>query len=294
MSESQTIRDLVYFDFNKAASIYSQLHGGYTEQILATRTNEREGSAGLPTPLLNFGVKGSKSVGETETISLHHYLLTAIMDALFKEGKAVDLNQSFKSGSVDEDRVRTAVEKHQYVRVEGKSEFQFFQNIQRLTSGMVEILPILGEKSANRQERKAQKERLEAFSRIIDMIWPGRNHLAIQPFESFTKFRVYSNLKVECFVDPDIDNVLFHYGSKPNINLTVFGLCTSRPSGKPRTDSLFAQEDSKSVVKGGAEIVAGIQQMFSLIAPLEQVGQLAHYPSIVVYPVAVYRTIADS
>ncbi|MDE2638373.1 MAG: hypothetical protein OXI30_18545 [Chloroflexota bacterium] len=243
---------------------------------------------------MNFGVRGSKSEGETETLNLHHYLLTAIMDALFKKGKAVDLNQTFKTGSVDANLVRTAVKKHQYVRVEGTSEFQIFQNIQRLTSGMIEILPVLGDKSSNRQERKAQKERLEAFSRIIDMIWPGRNHLAIQPFEDFTEFKVYSNLKVECFVDPDVDNVIFHYGSKPNISLTVFGLCTSRPSGKPRSESLFAQGASQSGAKGAAEIAAGIQQMFSLIAPLEQVGQLAHYPSIVVYPVAVYRTIADS
>jgi hypothetical protein len=71
---------------------------------------------------------------------------------------------------------------------------------------------------------------LEGIRRWIEVFLPGRITLRVYPFEQGPAFQLICNLKRDSFVDADLGNLLFAYGTRPNVKLSVFGLVTSVPA----------------------------------------------------------------
>jgi hypothetical protein len=68
---------------------------------------------------------------------------------------------------------------------------------------------------------------------------PSRINLRIYPFPNCPSFQVLCNLKSECFLDSDLEHLLYGYGNRPNVPLAVFGLITSIPDkAKPTFDPM--------------------------------------------------------
>ena len=77
---------------------------------------------------------------------------------------------------------------------------------------------------------------LRGIRRWIEIFMRDRVVLRVYPFESVPQFHLLANLKSSSFLDADLENVLFAYGARPNLRLSVFGLVTSMP---PQQDVLF-------------------------------------------------------
>ena len=223
---------------------------------------------------------------------MHHDIVVETENALAEAGMLVDMNKEFVSQCPTVELIHAKIGEKPYVRVEGMIEFQDYQRVKRLVSAMAGLLPLLDNNFGQSQSNGATQQILTAFPGIIDMIMPSRNHMALQPFDSLKAFRLFSNLKEDCFVDSDSDNVLFHYGSQPNVKLTVFGLITSAPERTNNRVSLFDVEESQPGDANTMQIKEGFAKVFDAIAPLEMMGQVARHPSVTLYPFAVYRAIS--
>ena len=318
MSQKPFLRDLIYFDFEKTASIASQLEGGLIKEIQESYSQGEELGGGFKAYFLNAGMNVKDTESTLITQGIHHDLLERVERALFKAEVAVDLNQKYQKfdDSVKADEDEAVKELHKilsqkpYVRVEGTSKFQDYHRVKRLIDGISQIEQLQSgipnthgnskrRKGSNKSGNRTLQTREQMIKSIIDLLMPNRNHLFVRPFESLRKFEVVSNLKSDCSVDRDSDNVLFHYGSQPNVKLTVFGLVTSVPSKPSNNNNDNTDKSSKDGPKQisqvsdvSADVVSQVfDEIFEKTKPLEKYGQITHYPSITLYPFAVYRTI---
>lgn len=348
------LRDLIYFDFDKTASIASQLEGGLIKEIQATYSQSREIGGGIGVSLANIGGNANDSRTKLETRGIHHDLLVRVERALESDAKvAVDLNQKYQKfgDSVKTDEDKAVEELHKilsqkpYVRVEGVCRFHDYQRMKTHIDGISKIGKFMGnsardriEKSeayrklqkqieegeeqlksiTDRNQRKTKQRRVdnlkeqldtevdkildqsreqiipdwqaEGIKDIIDILMPNKNNLLIQPFDKPEQFKVISNLKRDCFVDSDSDNVLFHYGSQPNVKLTVFGLVTSIPK---ISNSEIPSDNSSNQSTGDSikQFEQSFNKVFDLTTQIEKFGLFAYYPRVIVYPLAVYYTI---
>jgi len=303
MSQKPFIRDLIYFDFDKTASIISQIDSGLIKEMRDEEVNTREIGGGVDVRLAKIGGKADDTRSKLVVRSTHHDLLVRVEDALFKKDVAVDINTDFSPDKPTIGALHERLAVKRCVRAEGMSTFQDYRRVKECLDGVAQLQSVLGTPNTDRKSRKHKgsskggdrasqtQEQMLAFKSIVDLLMPNRNHLFVQPFESLCEFKIISNLKTECYVDKDPNNVLFHYGSRPNVRLTVFGLVTSVPS-KPSNNNSDNSKTANSSNDGTKQISEVFDQIFDMIAPLEEFGQVTHYPSVTVYPLAVYRTIA--
>ena len=87
------------------------------------------------------------------------------------------------------------------------------------------------------------------------------------PFDLFPQFQILSNLKGEYLVNGNFDNVIYIYGSRPNIKLTVFGVITSCPG----------EIDQRNILN--EEFI------------IEKFFFVPSYPKIAVSPIGIYREV---
>lgn len=153
---------------------------------------------------------------------------------------------------------------------------------------------------------------IEGLRLWIQVFFPDRITVRLFPFEDRPEFQLLGNLKRGSFVDADVGNLLFAYGTQPNIKLTLVGLVTSIPAEKGRPfDSLAGfpevradldrevDEDSSTVdLADGEPDLAGFEKgfrsLFNALDGLDAFSRFARYPNITVYPLAVYRRVPIS
>ena len=135
---------------------------------------------------------------------------------------------------------------------------------------------------------------LDGIQLWINTFMATRINFRIYPFESCPSFQVLCNLKRECFVDQDLEHLLYGYGSRPSVPLSVFGLITALP---PKDGVLF--DPLKEFETAGAlpERVAfekAFRAMFGAMDELEAFVRFFRYPNVTVHPIAVYRTFGTA
>ena len=155
---------------------------------------------------------------------------------------------------------------------------------------------------------KLPEELFDGIRCWIDTLARHRLNLRIVPFERYPELQLIANLKRGCFVDDDLDHLLYGYGAQPNIQLSVFGLVTSVPvideearfniyasdSGSPELDSASGDSEEKS----DSERIAGFERAFRALFPaiqgMEKFTSFHHYPRVILHPIAVYRDISTT
>jgi hypothetical protein len=120
---------------------------------------------------------------------------------------------------------------------------------------------------------------------------PERINFRVYPFESVPEFQVIANLKRDCFVDGNLENILFAYGIRPNVKLTIIGLITSIPS---RNGTEFNPIIQGGTDKGNQDMGKAFQQLFSSMQGVENLVRFSQYPNITIFPLAVYHSISNS
>ncbi len=346
MSERRLIRDLIYFDFEKTASIYSHLAGGLVTEVLDTYGKDTEKEGGVRVPVLSAGATWTDSESSSVKQITHHDLIVSLEEMLTKEEVASDLNDVFTGRTPEIAEIHAEILAKPYVRAEGKCRFHDFQRMKSHMDGINRIFEFINQGALHnlgrigefqklkrqieetednlaqikdRNKRKTQSRQLdklkdefeksledaigadratgipewqvEGIKDIIDFLMPNRNNLLLQPFENLGDFQIILNLKRDCFLDSDLDNVLFAYGSQPNVRLTVFGLVTSMPRIADSVPS-FEEMNTTQTNKGS---IAEFEQLFATVfdatSQVEKFGLFSYYPRVTVYPLAVYRTI---
>lgn len=144
---------------------------------------------------------------------------------------------------------------------------------------------------------KVPPETFEGIRNWIDTLSKHRLNIRLVPFVEHRELQVIANLKRDCFVDEDLDHLLFGYSAQPNIKLSVFGLVTSVPSENPEQDFNIYEGDSSDEDSDEDSDIESVEKAFRALFPairgMEQFTSFHHYPRIVIHPIAVYRTIGE-
>ncbi len=345
------MRDLIYLDAGKAASLLSQVEGGLLQEVRDSDEASVDSKAGLQANLhvlkADFGGSGAERTSRVETRILHHSLLTRLENALFAEGLALNLNREMEKAVVDVTSIRSVTERAPYLLSEGWAVIEDYERLKRRVEHFNPLIDMIArsaraelEKSEVYQstkqqiaeqrrlveairDRKQRQQQLEPLKGVeaqleemldrasaeiskldewlvegiklwVDSFNPGQLHLRIYPFEATPNFQILANLKRDCFVDPDIEHLLFSYGTRPNVKLSVFGLVSSLPpEGGHKFDPMseFALEGNEMGGNEHIQFELGFRQAFAGLQGLEAFGRFDRYPNVTVLPLAVFRSI---
>jgi hypothetical protein len=340
------IKDLIYFDFNKTASIYSQFEGGLRERLSITedKTKERAGGVKVKVPSIaeaSFGMEYVNATSIIESKLLHHDMLNKVEEKLTQLGLIVNLNKEIISSVSSPEDIRTAIGNKPYVIANGWGIIEDYNHILSITqefNNIIEFIAKCGIESvknspeylelqqkleekqkeikgiADRNQRAIEKNKLNAIEKNLESIliskvspvdeWlikgiqkfikvfvPNRINFRIYPFESCPSFQVICNLKHECFVDQDLEHLLYGYSNRPNIPLAVFGLITSLPSNIETRFDPMAEFETEEKLSEKMIVEKAFRNLFSSMDQMEDFVRYSRYPNITIHPLAVFRQL---
>lgn len=348
MPDTKELRDLLYFDIEKASSLLSQFKEGLPTEI--TESEEASGSATGrlfgSLGMLGGEIRGSNTSreGRAQKKILHHDILRRVEGLLFSHGFALDLNEAAKGMDVDGEVLRELIEGVGYVRAEGSVSIEDYSRLQQLAEHFEFIADFISRcnqsalkqsdeyqkqkaqieklhnkiKNINDRNKKAKREAminskqkkldqiieslseevekpdewlLEGIRKWVDIFNPNQTHLRIRPFQSNNDIELISNLKEDCLFDDETRHMIFSYGGRPNLKLTMIGLVTSVPSKEESTFRPTELSGNKRSDAKGFEL--GFKNMFGALDDLDSFSEFSNYPNIKVYPIAVYRKIEN-
>lgn len=144
------------------------------------------------------------------------------------------------------------------------------------------------------KQHQIEEWQVTGINNFIETFLKERINLFVFPFEEFLPFYMLSSLKRHCFIDTDVDNFIYSYGTRPNLKLTVLGLITSLPDPDvilPEFSQKF--EHSKISVSDQLVLEKAFAQIFDGLQGVEGFFSFSHFPNVTLYPIAVYREIAS-
>jgi hypothetical protein len=337
----QVLRDLLYFDFDKAASLWSQLAGGLRERVSVTAEEQSKRTGGVSAGISSWlGGKyeslGSEKQSTLESKVLHHDLLNMLNHHLNEMELVVDLNQKVSREESSPEKIRDALDSKPYVIAEGWAVIEDYQRIQAIAQEFNQIGEFVGTCSAQkdpkvqqllkqREEKQQAVEKakdknaivrlnrelesvekqistlvrnrlqlpekwiLDGITHWIETFMRNRINCRIYPFEDCPSFQLLCNLKRECFVDEDLEHLLYGYSNRPNVPLAVFGLVTSLPRKDDPQFNPMKEFESESTVDATLQFEKGFRDLFDGMEGIESFIRYSRYPNISVHPIAVFR-----
>ena len=107
------IRDLLYLDFEKAASIWSQFEEGLPDRTSITQDVGKTQAAGAKLGVglagANLGVDYIDKKSTLQSKTLHHDILSRVEQRLTKAGLVTDLSASLPEDEASPETIRTAL-----------------------------------------------------------------------------------------------------------------------------------------------------------------------------------------
>ncbi len=170
------LRDLIYFDFGRAASIYSQIEGGLLKETQSGEFQEKDErnirKYDLKIFKSEFGGAAVEKSSQISTRILHHDLLGKLESYLFEEGFGTDLSEL--STEIDLETLHAHVRNASYVRAHGWSIVEDFERLKKISSQHNRLLEFIGRCSMSSGEdtqefRTLAGELDAARKRIIEM-----------------------------------------------------------------------------------------------------------------------------
>ena len=338
------IRDLIYFDANKASSIWSQINQGLNESVTTTIHQESGTTFGGKIGAQGLGAEGKRSSSEkgstTEKLIPHHELLAQLEEAL-ESGKLVtDANGLLKSG-LDVSSVRESAANMPYVRATGKIIFEDYPRLKALAEDFHQISGFLNrcglhdvklsqkaeselkkieslfidlkysvdekDRAKTRKKIAASQKALEAeesdlepaistwlvqgITDWIERFAPHRRLVRMNAVCGEETLQFVGSLKLECFVDQDLDHVLFAYGERPAEDVSIFGLVTNIPLPPKRQEEEIEDESDDDE---DATMSSAFETIFESMSGVYQTMNPVYFPRMALHPIALYRDIRSS
>ena len=338
-----SIKDLIYFDYDKAKSLNSQLNGGLLKQLTKTIEEEsgNDGELGIDIKVFKakIGANDKDKSTRTETIEIYHELLNQIESSLYSNKILVDLNENFENGNRSFNEFLEDVPNFKYIKGTGWSTFEDyerfktimtnFNEIQRLIYGsalennpeimklkeQINDLKIDLKKKPNAQKEIAKlnaleknydneiKRNMQSFfldenfiSRVdtfLETFSANRLNFRLAPFDYFNDFQILANLKSNYLINGNFEDVIYTYGSRPNIKLSVFGVITSSPRKKDEridlNDEYLGYEDGE--LTESDVFVKAFRNVFASFEAFEKFFFVPSYPKIAISPIAINQEI---
>ncbi|RNC83240.1 MAG: hypothetical protein ED557_11095 [Balneola sp.] len=132
------IKDLIYFDQDKASSLLSQFEGGLTKEFHegkeVSENKERTNKVDVKVFQREFGGMDSEKFTRMQTKILHHNLLNQLESFLIDNNMLLDLNQATKEAELDDIVIRSLLEGVSYVRAEGYCTINDFERLKKIMS----------------------------------------------------------------------------------------------------------------------------------------------------------------
>lgn len=133
---------------------------------------------------------------------------------------------------------------------------------------------------------------LDGIKLWIDTFMSNRINFRIYPYELVPSFQVLCNLKRDCFVDQNLEHLLYGYGNRPNVPLAVFGLITSiPPQEKPAFNPMM---EFDNLISEDIAFEKGFREIFGAMENFESFLRYSRYPNITIHPIAVFREFTVS
>jgi len=344
--DTNQIRDLLYFDFPKAASLWSQLEGGLLERTSVSKEEGHDtdvgGKLGIPKVVeMKFGNLDAEKTSILESKVLHHDLLNKLEDQLSSLGLVVNLNTAVKPDESSEEVIRASFSAKPYISAQGWTTFEDYRRISAISERFNDLIGFVSKsisenakgspeykqlqqmvneardtvkQEKDRNKRAVANAKLQSLEKqakdavtsglsgvdswILDgvRLWistfmPNRINFRVYPFVNCPSFQIISNLKQECFVDQDLEHLLYGYGNRPNIQLSVFGIITSLPQKEGHVfDPMKEFEPTESLTET-VKFEKAFRAVFGAMDGMESFVRYSRYPNVTVHPIAVYREI---
>lgn len=184
------------------------------------------------------------------------------------------------------DQLKKEIKKQKKLIAQYKDRNAKAKDATRLNKLEEDLIALLDE---NIERGKIPDYLVDGIQLFIDTFLPNRINFRFYPFDQLPEFEILSNLKRENFVETDIENIIFSFGSRPNLKLTIFGMITSLPSEEENLfDPLVHKKDTtkQSIVFENA-----FRGVFRGFEGFEQFVRYSSFPRITATPLAIYREI---
>lgn len=139
----KSIKDLIYFDFEKVNSFNSQLSGGLINEITRAFEEENNNEDGNS---LNFQIfkfdSASKSIEKninTQKIEVFHEALNNLENKLIEKKLLVNINETFLNGNNSFTEFRNEMSNYSFVKSNGWVKFEDFEKLKLITSNINDI-----------------------------------------------------------------------------------------------------------------------------------------------------------
>jgi len=343
------LKDLVYFDFDKTASIWGQIESGLTE-----RFSSNDAMRGERNKRIRHGLERSQGSdgyavdaqerGILESKLLHHDLLNTVEGDLAELGLVADLNALLPDNESDARAIRGALGGNPYLRAEGWAAVEDYQRIFSIADHFNEIIDFIGKAEiqsvrntegyqelqraldeariainaqADRNQKAIAKTKLQNAERqIAEMLKPGispietwllegiqkwiatfmpnRINFRVYPFDECPIFQVICNLKRDCFIDEDLEHLIYGYSNRPNIRFTVLGLVTSLPPEGPHPFDPMQEFEALSDTTDRIIFEKLFRSLFNVMGEIESFVKFSRWPNVTVHPLAIFRQLRSS
>jgi hypothetical protein len=148
------MRDLIYFDFEKAASLFSQSSGGLLTEIKKSfdqNTLQNESDEVI-----------SKDFKIIESKTLHHDLLIRLETLLFDNDIAIDLNEIIDQNGNSIENIRKEVEGRFCIRADAWCSVENFDQIKDRLLAYNDIAEFIKQAAISTMEKKPEVAQLKA------------------------------------------------------------------------------------------------------------------------------------
>lgn len=145
----KSLKDLIYFDIEKAKSLISQLNDGLISEISRAVADESEDSAGLGFDVKiikgNIGEKSREKTIKTEKISIFHEMLNSIEKDLSKSDLLTHINDKFEKTGLSFKDFMNEIPNYSYVKATGWGGFEDFERFKRILTNFNDIQRLIYE-----------------------------------------------------------------------------------------------------------------------------------------------------
>lgn len=128
---------------------------------------------------------------------------------------------------------------------------------------------------------------------FLDTFSPNRLNFRLLPLDNFNDFQILANLKEKYLVDSNFESIIYTYGTRPNIKLSILGIITSCPQPTdqrvdPNDEFLIYNDDELNEVQGFDK---AFRNVFTSFEAFEKFFFVPSFPKLAISPIAIYREV---
>lgn len=142
------VRDLIYFDIDKASSLLSQFEGGLpgeTQEKSEAKQDERNvRKYDIPLFKPEFGGITTDTQSQMQTRVLHHDLIQRLEHHLFSANEGLEINQAFQEVPDDIAAIHEKVAASTYLKVTGWAILEDFERLKTMAAKFNQLVEFIG------------------------------------------------------------------------------------------------------------------------------------------------------